>query len=269
MPGYSVMIDIRYSYGTTIKNCTFLAGQQVPTSVGVQNLTTGNNVYLYNSLIQFCEVYVTTSNTLIDDYNVRQDDQFPYSNYSKGSNSVQYALAFKPPTFIDGHLLPYEYPVFARWSAVPGLACGQTPPSEDLYGIIRPTTDSKKTRGCIQHSEPEYESDIVYSKEPTSLKFKDAMAHQIVVPITGNVMKFTAYVYREADYAGTLPQMIVKQPGESDVTVTDTGSAKRWNKLQTVITPNSLPPWVAIELRSNNTATSGNYAAFFGGLQVK
>ena len=62
--------------------------------------------------------------------------------------------------------------------------------------------------------------------------------------------------------------MVIKQPGQADRTVTDTGSAGAWNQLTDTFTPASNPGWVIVELVSNSTATSGSYAVYFDDLEV-
>jgi len=62
--------------------------------------------------------------------------------------------------------------------------------------------------------------------------------------------------------------MILRQPGQSDRTTTDSGSASTWNTLTDTFTPASLPPYVDIFIKSNNTATTGNYDTFFDTVAV-
>jgi hypothetical protein len=76
------------------------------------------------------------------------------------------------------------------------------------------------------------------------------------------------YVYREANYAGVLPQMVLRQPGQADRTTTDVGAAGGWNQLTDTWTPAVTPPYVIVELVSNNTAGAGNYATFFDDLTI-
>ena len=88
------------------------------------------------------------------------------------------------------------------------------------------------------------------------------------VPVTNTSTTFALRVYREADYAGDLPQMIVRQAGQSDNTDTDTGDAGEWNELSVTCTPAASPSWVDIFVVSRNTATSGNYDVFFDAVTV-
>jgi hypothetical protein len=85
------------------------------------------------------------------------------------------------------------------------------------------------------------------------------------VPVTAVSTTISLYVYREADYDATasfLPRMILRQPGQSDRTTTDTGSAAAWNQLTDTFTPAALPPYVDIFVASGNVAVAGNYDTF-------
>jgi len=76
------------------------------------------------------------------------------------------------------------------------------------------------------------------------------------------------YAYREADYSGTAPRMVIKQPGQSDRTTTDAGAAATWNELTDTFTPAADPPYVLVELQSLNVNPSGNFDIFFDDLTV-
>ena len=88
------------------------------------------------------------------------------------------------------------------------------------------------------------------------------------VGVTAVDTVFTVHVYREANYAGTNPQMVIKQPGVADTTVTDAAAASQWNTLTTTLAPAALPCWVEVELVSNNSAVAGNYAVYWDALSV-
>ena len=88
------------------------------------------------------------------------------------------------------------------------------------------------------------------------------------VPTANESTTIDVYVYREANYAGTNPQLIVKQPGVADDSTTDTGGSTSWNKLTTTLTPAANPPYVIVELVSNNTSATGNYDVFFDSVAV-
>ena len=79
---------------------------------------------------------------------------------------------------------------------------------------------------------------------------------------------FSVYVYRGANYSGYVPQLVLKQPGESPVYVDDTGSTETWNELTVTMTPSATSNYMYIELVSHNTATSGDYKVNWEDLTV-
>lgn len=267
--GYGVYLSNQW--GTTIKNCTFYYGEAK--NIDNYSIASGNNSYMYNNLFFSSGVAsADATNTVIDDYSYIVPCQTGgnlWSNVSKGSNSVYGSGGLMPRLLLDGFYLQQHMLDFASYSPLKDYGCANSPPSEDFYGMTRPTTDSKKTRGAIQYSALERETTIVPSGESESAKMSDAMAHQIFVPVTGNQMTFSVEVYREANYAGTNPQLIIKQPGQSDRTTTDVGAASQFNELSDTFTPASSPPYVVMEIRNDNTATSGDYATYWGKFEVK
>jgi hypothetical protein len=48
--------------------------------------------------------------------------------------------------------------------------------------------------------------------------------------------------------------------------VTDSGASGQWNQLTATLTPTGKPPYMVVELVSNNTATSGNFKVYFDDL---
>ena len=142
--------------------------------------------------------------------------------------------------------------------------------STDLFGIARPATAAKCSWGAIQFQDVERETTTVYDASTASIKFTDAGRHQIWVPVTATETTISVYCYREADYAGTNPQMVIKQPAQADRTTTDAAAASQWNELTDTFTPAADPPYVIVELVSNNTdaASAATNDAFFDKLTV-
>ena len=99
------------------------------------------------------------------------------------------------------------------------------------------------------------------------MAIRDAGRHQIWVPVTATSTTIKVYVYREANYAGNLPQMIIKQPGQADDVTTDVGAAGGWNLLTTTLVPAADPPYVVVELVSRNTNGAAD-ETFFDDLDV-
>jgi hypothetical protein len=170
------------------------------------------------------------------------------------------------PIFAGGIRMPWVFAAPTEWSSFRAIT-GTGMATNDSFGMARPATDSKKSWGAIQYTDVSRET-TTKRTGTASIKLADAGRHQMFVPTTNASTTFSVYVYREADYAGTNPQMVIKQPGQSDTTVTDAGSASGWNQLTTTLTPAASPGYVVVELVSNNTATSGDYDTFFDDLVV-
>jgi TctA family transporter len=91
---------------------------------------------------------------------------------------------------------------------------------------------------------------------------------QFFAPASALITTITVQVYREANYAGTNPQMIIRQPGQADSVITDTGAAAGWNTLTASLTPAGAPGFITVLLVSNNIATSGAYNTYFDSLSI-
>jgi hypothetical protein len=137
----------------------------------------------------------------------------------------------------------------------------------DFYGIMRPITSAKKSWGAIQYADTSRSSTQAHAGT-YSLKLADAGRIQFTLPTTHVSTTFSVYVYREADYTGVNPQMIVKQPGVADNVTLDGGNAAGWNLLTTTLTPATAPAYVIVELVSNNTAAAGSYGLYFDTLAI-
>jgi len=269
------LLDARDGYGYTFNNCTFASVMETAALktelIRVVSVDSGHNFYVKNSVFGNGRITSTTPNTVVLDYNNYQFARgtTPFTNVSAGANDNFYPLLPMPPIIVDGFLLPFENERFAPYSQIPSLGCDSDGADKDIFGITRPTSDAKKTRGAFQHSHVERETTITYGTSPESLKMADAMAMQIIVPITGKGMTVQARVYREANYTGIAPQITIKQHGKPDQVITDSGSVSTFNLLKTSIQPASLPKYIVIELRSDNTAVAGNYGVFWDALQVR
>ena len=166
----------------------------------------------------------------------------------------------------SGYKVPWWFGELSEWSQIRAIT-GSNEPSVDLRGMARPATASKNSWGAVQFHDMERETTTV-NNGSASMKFNDAGVQQMWVPHSGAEITISVYCYREANYAGTNPRMVIKQPGQSDRTTTDTGAAGAWNQLTDTFTPAADPEYVVVELQSLNTAAAGNYAAYFDDLSV-
>lgn len=255
--------------GITVRNC-LLANSQI--GVDVTGLPGGYTaVTVNNSIVTSCNVVGLRANVegpLVEDFNSVVLCATARTNVATGGDSNTYLPLFNPPILLDGFKFPYGLGELSVWSGIRAIT-GTSEPSDDLFGMSRPATASKNSWGPMQFHDNVRETTTTRNSSTASIKFADAGRQQMIVPVTAVSTTIIVYCYRDADYAGTAPQLIVKQPGQSDDTTTDTGAASTWNLLTTTITPDSETDFIVVELVSNNTATSNDYACYFDDLAVK
>lgn len=253
----------------TIKNCTFLCGYRavvVPNALTAGQTTTINNCIFAGAGYRSLEAATTADIT--ENYNSFFANGTNYTNVTAGANSVTYPPLVNPPILLSGFKFAWNFGGLSEWSPLRAFTGTGTPPANDLYGITRPTTESKKSLGAIQYTAPRRDT-ATKRTGAASVKLVDASRHHVFAPTTNASTTFSVYVYWGADYAGTKPQLVVKQPGQSDTTVTATGSAESWEELTTTFAPAASPAYCVIELVSNNTAAAGaGTAIYFDDLTV-
>lgn len=259
-------IQITRVGGVTVRHSTIIGAI---TAIGVTvALSAGQTTTVNNCIIagNGTALSATATGEITENYNALWCNNTARSNTNTGANSNAYPPLFQPPQMLAGFKLPWNAFALSQWSALRAIA-GTSMSADDLYGMTRPATDSKKSWGAIQY-QPASRSTTQYQAGAASLKLADAGRVQWVVPVTNTSTTFSVYVYREANYAGTAPQMVIKQPGQSDNTTTDAAAAGQWNQLTATLTPAASPGWVTVEVVSNNTATSGSYATYVDTLTV-
>ncbi len=267
-------IDIDRYGDVIVRNCLSLGSGrnflEVSTAPNAGHPCLVNNCIILGSDAAAFEGVSTADIT--ENYNTLFNNRTDRTNTNTGANSVTYPPLFVPPLLHSGasQASGFKFPWFlgelSEWSQVAAIT-GTNEQTVDLHGIVRPTTAAKNSWGALQFDDTERETGTVDSGS-VSIAIHDAGVHQIFVPVTNVSTTITVQVYREADYAGTNPRMVIKQPGQSDDTTTDAGSSGGWNELTTTLTPAANPPYVIIELQSLNTATSGSFDVFFDTLTV-
>jgi hypothetical protein len=253
--------------GWVVKNCTFVGlneGVRVSTA-----LAAGQTLSVYNSIFMTVATAFrgTATAEVVEDYNYLSAVTTGYNTVTAGANTIARPALFSPPMLAAGIRFDSNMFELGEWCTV-AAATGNGPAAADLYGVTRPTTNSKNSWGAFQFAPVQRATTQTQGGSAASVKISDAGAQQIFVPVSGAQITVSVYVYREADYAGSNPQMIIRQPGQSDRTTTDGGSASTFNQLSDTFTPAAQPPYVVVELRSRNTATSGSYAVYFDTLEV-
>jgi hypothetical protein len=254
-----------------VRNCLFLACDY---GVRAGGANAGHEWDVMNSIFQYCNIAVRgeAAGQVIEDYNTFYQNATDRQNVAVGGNSLTYPALFLSPVLhagasqISGFKFPWWIGDLSEWSQVAGIT-GSNEPTEDFHGIVRPTTAAKNSWGPLQFQDMERETGTVHGGS-ASIALHDAGVHQIWVPVTNESTTISIYVYREANYAGTNPRMVIKQPGQADDVTTDAAAASQWNQLSTTLTPAADPPYVIVELQSLNTAVAGNFETFFDDLAV-
>lgn len=254
--------------GIVVRNCFVTqcgSGFRIINAMsGGQTLTVNNCIFIA------CGTALSALATgeIISDYNTFYNNSNDYANVTPGSNDKTYTALLNPPLLLDGFKFPWMFGELSKWSQVARIA-NASGVTEDLFGIARPATNSKKSYGAIQATGAIRETTTKQGSSVASVKLPDAGEQFLMrVPVSNESTTISIYCYRETNYAGTLPQMIIRQPGQSDRTTTDTGSASTWNQLTDTFTPAAIPPYVDVFVKSNNTATSGDYDVFFDTMAV-
>ena len=252
--------------GITIKNSTFIGRQGV---LVVMALTVGQTVTVNNCIFAFLysALIGTVAGEIVENYNTFWGNGTDRTLTNIGANSVAYPPLYNPFLQLAGFRYPSFVPLeLSIWSQV-RARLGTAEATDDLLGMTRPVTAAKDSWGAVQYADVS-RSSVQAHGGTYSAKFADAGRKQFIIPVTAINTTFSVYVYREANYAGVNPQMIIKQPGVADTTVLDAGAAGGWNQLTTVLASAALPPYVIVELVSNNTAVAGAYNTYFDDLTV-
>jgi hypothetical protein len=259
--GGATAIPVSRVGGILLKNCYIKSTGGVAVSFA---LAAGQAITIQNSVFQGCVTAISAQavGEILEDYNAFTGNSTARSSCTTGAHSNTYPRHWAPDMLLLGNVLPYmgyrELPI-SPLSAIAGF----NEAGHDFYGMLRPTTSSKRSWGAVQY-QPVVRNTTTKRTGASSLELTDAGRTQIFVPTTNTSTTVSIYTYRGSGYTGTLPQLIIKQPGQADRVTTDTGSAETWNELTDTFTPAAAPSYIVIELVSNNTAAAGAtvYALF-------
>lgn len=267
-------IAIYEAGGVTARNSTFMTGQYamriLASPPGGFTANAVNNCILTTMDVGVRAVIL---GEIMEDFNTFFANATDRTNVAVGGNSITFPPLFQPPILhagtgqISGFKLPWWMGLLSEWSQVRAIT-GVNEPGVDLLGIGRPAAAAKNSWGSLQFHDMERDTGTVYAGA-ASMELLDAGRIQMKTPITDRRYTIRVWVYREANYAGMNPQLIIKQPGQADRITTDAGGAAGWNLLEDSFVPAALPPYLFIELVSNNTAVAGNYATYFDRLTVR
>jgi len=252
--------------GIIVKNSTFIGRQGV---LVTNALTVGQTVTVNNCIFAFLYVALTgtVAGEIVENYNTFWGNGTDRTLTNIGANSVAYPPLYNPFLQLSGFRYPSYIPLeLSMWSQI-RARLGSAEATDDIMGMTRPVTAAKNSWGAVQYADA-LRSIVQAHGGVASIQLVDAGRKQFIIPTTAINTTFSVYVYREANYAGVNPQMVIKQPGVADTTVLDGGAVGGWNLLTTALVPAALPPYVIVELVSNNTAVAGNYNTYFDDLTV-
>lgn len=259
--------------GVAVRNClSMLAGS----GVWALNLPGGFTACTVNNTIFVCNGTACRAGALgmlVEDYNTLWGNSTDRTNVNIGANSQTYPPLFLPPILfsgisqISGYKFPWWFGELSEWSQVAQIA-GANEPTGDLRGIVRPTTASKNSWGPTQFVDMELESGTVQAGTYSRVLHDAGQVLARRVPVTGVQITITLYMRREANYAGNLPRMIIKQPGVADRTTVMTAAVNTWEQLSDTFTPSAAPGFVEVWAESRNTAAALAYEVFYDTMGV-
>ena len=270
--GYSYGILLEDIGDVNVRNCLFIGtavGIRCPNTLAAVTANNVNNCIFYSNITA---VEAAQVGDVVENYNAFYENSTDRTLVNVGAQSNTYMPVLSMPLLHSGvsqgsgFKFPWWFGELSEWSQIQAIT-GSNEPTEDLRGIARPVTASKNSWGPCQFFDAERETGTKRTGS-VSIALHDAGRHQIWVPVTNTSTTIKVYVYREANHAGNLPQMIIKQPGQADDVTTDTLAHSQWNLLTTTLTPAADPPYVVIELVSRNTAAALAYEVFFDDLDV-
>lgn len=260
--GAGVLFDSVHSLA--VYGCTFMHGNY---GVRTVNLTSPRRAYVQDSRFIQMQSALSESgaSTITADYIFFDGTG---TDLSEGGSSITSFLPYTAPLLIAGYKLPWSRDQVVGYNDNIYLPKTSGQLTTDLHGLAR-TLGSKVTRSAFQHQGVVRDTSE-YKFKPASVKLADAGLHILRMPVGdgGAAIEISCWVKRSANYAGTNPTLTISYGTASD-SDTDGGSAGAWNKLVTSLTPSSGYYWLQIELRSDNTATSGDYEVWFDSIRIK
>lgn len=265
--GGSVIV-INQCGGIALDNITLIGGGNgiyvITLPVGYSPVTVNHSIIAYAST----GLRATVLGELVENYNCVYGNGTARTTVGVGAQSNAYPPLFEPPLLSQYHRPMWNFGELSQWSQVARIAGDGTEATDDLYGITKPVTAGKRSWGAIQYRPAIRDAATTYNASAASLELPDAGEHALQFLSQNVATVVTCRVYREANYAGTNPQLIVRQAGQVDTTVTDVGAAGAWNLLTANVVPAASPDWCSIILKSNNTAAAGAYATYFDAVAV-
>jgi len=254
-----------------VLNCTFIgcydAVNAAANNGGAQYMSVENCIFNQN----FYGMRAAAPGDLVEDYNGLYNNAADRdADVAVGANSVTYAPLWETPLLQEGVKTPVRFPFLSQWSAYRRLTdSGTVPSGGDLFGLPFPATNGKRSWGAIQYQDFERDGSVYRGASGASGLMNDASIKTFLVPVGASSATLEVYARRGANYAGSNPRVVIRQPGQSEIEVVDAGAAGAWNLLTHTWTPAASPPWVQVMLQSRNSAGAGDYTVNWDDLKVE
>jgi len=244
--------------GSVIRNCTVHQRYWGPNSYCLRFSGTVADGDINNSIVFGGSYGLYMINNVDYDYNWAHGCALPLfggtdgGHNTSGPSTVIIPMYGSPDLLTGGFMMPWR-----EWWVPDNLSAAKQDgfagsSSSDFFGKTRPVTTSKITPGAVQWVPKELEQTTVYEGSGSNRE-DDAGRQQFWVQAEAASHTLTCRVYREANYAGSNPQIRIIQPGQTTIEIVDAGAAGAWNELTHTWTPAASPPWFVVELVSRNT----------------
>jgi hypothetical protein len=254
---YGSNIIMETTNNLTYQRCLVLGGARLEVS-------TITNAYIYDTTVAFMALSPNDpSSNLTEDYNI-SDAQGDLT----GANNVYREILPTVPVLSAGFRFPVNMASIQPVASSTVRRSTGASVDEDIHGLATQPS-GKRYRGPTTIIDVVRETGTV-TEGSTSMEIPDAGVFYFLCPvIPGKRYNIRVQVYRETNYSGVNPQMIVHRTQNPNVGITDSGASASWNSMAHGFIAGSDERFIGIELRSNNTATSGNYRTYFDALQLK
>lgn len=220
-----------------------------------------------NSVIYWGNLVANHSGELTEDYNVlvgASRTLVSAGTHSKDDGSYMTAFHFGQELAWGGVPRPFGMPVAG--SPLLGYGAADASVTDDLLGGIRPGSgigSVVKAIGPLERANSGTRETGTVHTSATSLKLSGPGYQDFELPVAAGSQSVTVWTRWDATYAGTKPQLLIRNGGQcgvADVTTTATGSADTWEQLSASITPTAAGI-VTMRLQSNDT--NGGGLAYF------
>lgn len=261
--------------GLVIKNNLLITGAVAVGGTNVAcvqtntNNSTANPCLVYNNhLVSGGRVLIAqTSGQIVSDYNLTKRAN-TNTNVTAGTHdqtAYDNRFLFGQEQSYGAVLRPFGMPVLG--SPIFGFGAFDTSVTDDLLQGIRPGSGNASVLRSVgpfeRANSAKKNVSVLYSTIPQSVEFDGPAYQDWQLPVPHGNVTVTIQARFDSTYAGTLPQMKVRNGGEcgvADDSVTTTGSADTWTQISLSFTTTAVGI-VTIRLQSNDT--NGGGKAYF------